>query len=500
MSFTLRIEFNYPITLFRNHDYTWVDIKERRLANWFSPKLLKLKNNQIVQANQNIGIWEVNSQKKNVLYWHFNPKNANPIANYDSNNSKDIIQAVSEISFEKPLALLFPKNFGIEISRSKFAFSAIACFTDHCDFDTLNNLVEQRHFFKKHNIKITKGFFLNHYSKRKDTASVEFNKDELEKWIKDGHELAYHSLSQSLKTQNESFKDFLSFKPPFKDITTWIDHGFQPYNFTIHNCKEDIRGQYASKLKSQNIEQLWNYIDSGTAIDGVINQINPNHFTLKAYYNGVKRFDVKTTIRLMLKNVIFHYSNDDYGFSLYRSIAIYVKSFKLKKSIIKHFYFIVNVIKLILFFIPILLFWRFKREKTYPLSEFTPIFFKHILNGETFIVFQTLEMINFKRALHKNNLNLLIEEKGLFIAHTYFSAPMNYHKGKLFIEKNQIDAKVNECFQYLAEKIASKDIWNPTLGELIVYMKKIQQIVLDCNEKGEIFTGKKHGLFLREVL
>ena len=81
------------------------------------------------------------------------------------------------------------------MSRSIKSFSAIACFTDHCDFDTLSNLQLQRTFFKEKDIKVTKGFFLNHFSKRQDNASYERDKMELDLWINDGHELCYHSLS-----------------------------------------------------------------------------------------------------------------------------------------------------------------------------------------------------------------------------------------------------------------------------------------------------------------
>ena len=139
-SYTFQIEFNNAIVSFRNHDYQWVNIDQRRIANWYAPKLIKLKNNQLVQANQNDGIWEVNTQNSNILLWHFNPENSNPIANYDLNNSKHITQANIEPNIKNPLAFLFPINFAIEISRSKIPFSAIACFTDHCDFDTLEAL------------------------------------------------------------------------------------------------------------------------------------------------------------------------------------------------------------------------------------------------------------------------------------------------------------------------------------------------------------------------
>ena len=143
-----------------------MDLNQKRFANWYSPKILKLQDGTIVQANQNIGIWEI-ERKSKTLYWHFNPKNAKPIANYDKLNVKTIEQAKSPLNLKYALALLFSKDVGVEFSRSKIPFSAIACFTDHCDFDTEENLIKQREFFKKYNIKVTKGFFLNHFFKTK---------------------------------------------------------------------------------------------------------------------------------------------------------------------------------------------------------------------------------------------------------------------------------------------------------------------------------------------
>lgn len=498
-SYTFQIEFNNAIVSFRNHDYQWVNIDQRRIANWYAPKLIKLKNNQLVQANQNDGIWEVNTQNSNILLWHFNPENSNPIANYDLNNSKHITQANIEPNIKNPLAFLFPINFAIEISRSKIPFSAIACFTDHCDFDTLDSLIQQRHFFKKYDIRLTKGFFLNHFSKRKDTASCEFHKHELLEWLNDEHELAYHSLSQSIKPDDESLQDFLNFEPPFKDVSTWIDHGFQPYNFTLSNCREDIKKEYGSILNNKGVKQLWNYIDSGTAVNGVINQLNPNQFNLKTYYKGIKHLGFKTVFTLMVKNVIFHYYNNDEALSLYKQIARYLKIIKRKKSTKKHFIFVVNLFKLVALLFPILVLWKFKKNRTYPLAEFTPLLFSHNMNGETFTVFQTLVMTDFKKALNKHNLDLLIKESGLFIAHTYFSAPMNYHQGKLFRNKNKIDTEVEKRFIYMSELIQSKKIWNPTLSELVDHLEILRQTSYDCNKNGEIYIANSNTLVSRKV-
>ncbi len=138
-SFTLKVEFNHPIIQFRNHDYTWQPFGHRAIANWYAPKILRLKNNQLVQANQHAGIWEINKKHPRILLWHFNPNNANPLVQYGPQNSKQVMDASSKHHFNKSLALLFPLKASIEMSRSKIPFSAIVCFTDHCDFDTLLN-------------------------------------------------------------------------------------------------------------------------------------------------------------------------------------------------------------------------------------------------------------------------------------------------------------------------------------------------------------------------
>lgn len=497
-SATVRIEFTLPITNFRNHDYTWQSIKGRLISNWYAPKIVMLQNNQIVQANHHSGIWEIDSKYSNILLWHFNPENSNPLAQYDSNNSKDIAQAISSIDLIKPLVLLFP-HVGIEMSRSKIPFSAIACFTDHCDFDTLSSLNQQRQFFKTYNIKITKGFFLNHYSKRPDTACFEFHQDELTTWSNDGHELAYHSLSQSIKPVDESIIDFKNFKPPLKNVITWIDHGFQPYNVSLYNNFDTLNGNYGSVLKKNHIDIVWNYIDSGTTARGVINQLNPFQFTLKSYYNGINHLRLKDRASMFIKNVIFHYLNDDSSLVVYRNLARYFKSIKQKKSLKKHLEMVLNILKLLQVLMPIFLFWKTRRNRVYPLALFTPVIFNHQMNGEIFTVFQSLELIDFKNSLIKGNIDLLIKECGLFIAHTYFSAPLNHHHGRLFGSSNEIDQQVERNFEYLSQKIEDKEIWNPTLGELVAYLKKLSLVSFACNEAGEMIVEDENTLSYREV-
>ena len=182
-SFDIEIVFTIPITKFRNHDYTWIGCTVDCIANQYSPKIIQLSNGFFVQANITNGIWEVNKNNARVLLWRFNPEMSSPMALYlGSKNEKVIVQAEQNFNFKEHPALLFTLNEAIEISRSKIPFSAIAVFTDHCDFDTAENLALQRTFFKENAIKISKGFFLNHFSKRFDNASFQNDAEELTKW------------------------------------------------------------------------------------------------------------------------------------------------------------------------------------------------------------------------------------------------------------------------------------------------------------------------------
>ena len=72
--FDIEITFTSKIISFKNHDFSWVDISQDRIANSFSPKIIKLENGIYIQANCNDGIWEVNAKYPYVLLWKFNPE------------------------------------------------------------------------------------------------------------------------------------------------------------------------------------------------------------------------------------------------------------------------------------------------------------------------------------------------------------------------------------------------------------------------------------------
>lgn len=499
-SFDIKIVFFEPVAEFRDHDYSWEKIKKHYIANELSPKIIRLQSGQMVQSNLTTGIWEINPKEPTILLWRFNPEFASPITNYlENNNRKVISSAKQKFDFIENPALLFPKEHAIELSRSKIPFSGIACFTDHCDFDTAENLILQREFFNEHQIKITKGFFLNHFSKREDNASFQNQKEEILKWHNDGHELCYHSLSQSIKTDLESFEDFKGFTPPLKNVKVWIDHGFQPYNFSLLKKSNLTELDFEEVLSERNINTLWNYIDSGTATNGVINQFNTEHFTLSSFLKGNKDLGLIKKTQLIIKNIIFHYYNDEDLLVKYKNTASSFKKVFLQKKIKSFFPLIKDFFKLSKSILFVLLFWNKAKNKPYKLAKYSPIVFKHIIAEKEFYIFQTMEMLDFKKSLSHENINTLIKEKGVFIAHTYFSVPMDYHAGKLFSTPTTVDIKVSENFKFLGEKIKNKEIWNPTLTELIDYWSRFEKVIYDIDEFGGLFLKNDFGLIFRKT-
>ena len=497
-SFDIKIVFSDVIAQFRSHDYIWKKLKSSFIANEFSPKIIKLQNEQIVQANIAIGIWEIDHDNPAVLLWRFNPELASPITNYlDHDNRRNISQARQNFNFLENPALLFPVKEAIELSRSQSPFMAIACFTDHCDFDTLENLITQRHFFKEYQIKITKGFFLNHFSKREENASFQNQKEELLKWHNDGHELCYHSLSQSIKSTTESFENFRKFIPPLENIKVWIDHGYQPYNLSLFKNNNIPEEDFSNILKEKKINILWNYIDSGTSTNGVINQFNTEHFTLSSFLNGNKDLRLVKRMQLMIKNIIFHYYNDENMILQYKNAATNFKKVFFEKKLKSLFSLCRDFLKLSTSILLVFLFWKTNKIKPYKLAKYSPILFKHNIAENDFYIFQTLEMLDFKKSLSKQNIESLISEKGVFVAHTYFSVPMEYHKGKLFSSPNKIDDNVAERFNFLSNKIKSKEIWNPTLTELVEYWEGFEKVVLDVDDNGFIFLTNNSDLTFR---
>ncbi len=503
-AFDVEITFQDTIDKIRNNDYQWIDADKDFVAIPIVPKILKLSNGVFVQPNTTIGVWEYHKKHKNKIIWKFNQSDATVVTRYRKVSNRKYsshkeLSSIVPIENATQLVLLFSKEGAVEFSRSQIPFSAVACFTDHCDFDTLENLELQRMLLKNAGVRITKGFFLHHFSKRNDGISWQNNEKELTNWLDDGHELAYHSLSQSIKPIEESVYDFVNFIP-VENAVTWIDHGYQPYNFSlIENSKIVSRKAFFEKMVSSKIKNVWNYLDSGVSTLGVINQLNTSHFTLDSYWKGIRKSHFFNQIQRFLKNIFYHFYAENNLMGHYKLASQNFKNIVFDYRLSDIPAFVKNSVRVLFPTLKIILFWYKYKKQIYPFAKYNAVVFPYVEDGNRFTIFQTIDMLDLKNSLAPENIDLLIKEKGLFIGHTYFSVPMQYHVGRMFLTENKIDEKVVENFKYLGQKIANKEIWNPTLNELIVFLSHFETVVLDVDTQGNISILNKKDLPFRTV-
>lgn len=473
----LRVVFNQPIRAWRNHDYKWVDTSKARIANDYAPKILVLDDGTHIISSKNIGLWEFNPNRNNEIIWILKHPDLTPTFQYRKHNTR-VFNTQFKLN-DYDLNFLITKSAVPEFSRSKIPFSAIICFTDHCDLDTEENLKTQLHFFNKHGVTITKSFFLNNYSKRDNNSSYQENKELINLFQKSNHEIAYHSLSQSVKETTTSFLDFKEFKP-IPNVYTWIDHGFQPYNFTFYTENGMDTKTWSDNIASKHIENLWSYVDSGTAGKGIINQLNPSHFTAKKILQH--HFFLSPRLFKRLFRTLLFYSDNDNLVSEYRAFTNLVKKLIYKKRFSLFFPALKKGFKLGYHVLKILG-SRDARNSPFKYAKYAPLIFEQHINDHSFFVFQTVEVTDFESTFSKSNLDLLCKERGVIICHNYFSSNIKYQKGKLFDNNEDVTKLNDQNFSNLGSLIKNKVIWNPTINDLINQYRKCIDIeyYIDAN-------------------
>ena len=158
-----------------------------------------------------------------------------------------------------------------------------------------------------------------------------------------------------------------------------------------------------------------------------------------------------------------------------------------------------NVIPLVFLSLKVIFKWNKAKKTTYKVAKYSPIFFKRKIAQNEFTIFQTIEMVDFISALSPNNMDAFIDASGLFIAHTYFSVNTNNYAGKLINSDTTLNEKVVSNFNYLAQKIQEKRLWNPTLSQLLEFYTKYQNTVLDMDENGTIFIKNNYDIPSRSI-
>lgn len=448
----LRIKLSQKPILFRNHDYSWVDTKELRISNAISPKIIKFADGKCLMAGNYIGTWVYDPKHPYLLEWRIWGKELSPNFHYGLNVNRIWNNPYIEMDRDLELGLLC-SNEAVEISRSKIPFKPCLLFTDHCDFDTPGLLAKQREFFKLNGIKVTKGVFLYNYSKFENNASFENEKTEYLEWVKDGHELAYHSLTQrDYKDPNKSAALFDALESPLDNqFKIYIDHAFQPYNYSKQYtvCSRSV---YFEKLKSKNINLLWNYFDVSESTWN-LNQLNSELHLKKRILSSPVSFLNKLRILLV-------YNPDENIVARYRKLSDALRRKDLL-TILKNIPIVTGL-------------WK-DLDKEDKIRRSQVIFRTRKIE---IAFFQTLAVKNWALAFGQP-LELLLKEKGVSILHTYFAFLGTHHKYPLFNSpEGQISREVRDAFKKIADLIENGEVWNPTLSEFSEFLKEMEKTVI----------------------
>jgi hypothetical protein len=487
-------EFSSPIVLWRNHDYSWVDVTRRRVANFYCPKALMLKNGHKVVAGQTTGLWEFDSRYPKRLIWIIADKWLSPMFRYDEKDKKHFVNPGFVPDAPLTLTLLFTRGKIPEFSRSRLPFSAILNFSDHCDFDSLELMELQRALFKKCQVRVSKGAFLFHHSKRAFNVSMERNAEELQLWKEDGHELCYHSLTQSIRPDKGWQQDFEAFESGDDRWPTWIDHAFQPYNLTKMASSGYNAEDWARRMQAAGVRHLWNYLDAGHSGSGVVNQLDNDQFSLRSYV--LKAWQNRSLVALtgLLRTYILYFGGESSKQSYSRLVnhlrnKLWKKSPKGAWGLIRGFLFLLGQSFRMLVDAS-------KMEVLPAWQKYSATFFPVRLGKNQFWFFQTVEVHDFIRTFSEENLKLLTISSGICLAHTYFADDDPQKQGRMFLNKAGLWMPgIEETFQRIGDAAAKGELWLATIDEITEYFDTFRFLRFDVDERGNIsHYMEKNGL------
>lgn len=503
--FFLDIEFTERIASWRYLDYTWKTPGAKKLvANSHSPKILKLEAGRTVVANNPSGCWEYQPDTGGLRWYFYHPM-LSPTMVYDQNDQRHFLSSqVIKKGTILQNGLISSHGKVEEWARTPMGFQPIVCFTDHSDFDTQSNLQIQRSLFSSLGIKVTKGFFLYDYTHKSENASFESadSRKELLRWDHDGHELAYHALSQSYRG-DQSEMEFQEFKSPegVRQVTCYIDHGFHPYNYTKQKLG-DWTLWYAH-MYGKGVRLIWSYIDSGEGNLFTVNQLNPEGFTLNAMLKSSRFFKAKGLKRSRktdFRNFLM-YGMPENVLRTSKFLKGSLEAFRSKPGLKSMGSLAENLTELTTNLINPETIRSIKRKgkEIFDVNRFGTVFFKACNQQTTDIrVFQTLSVRDFDVVFSEEALENLQRESGLMIAHTYFSYTGENHEGRIFKnDSGEIRSEAKSALERLAKKIQAGQIWNPTITELSQYFLKFDSI--SYHKEGEDLKISGFDGIVREI-
>lgn len=478
----LDIAFKEPVKYWRHHTYEWITPARKEVSDVLSPKIVQLQNNMLVGAAKVAGAWEFDPAKPRILRWFIVHPMLNPLFQFRQNFREFHRSFPFTAGHTWELGLVSSATSIPEFSRSKTGFNATAILTDHCDFDQLNLLQKQRALFSKNGIKVTKGFFLlsdppaNKVSVSAADPEVEA---ELKQWTAEGHELAFHSLSNWLRPgENLTRMQQLPEANKMGDIHTWIDHGYHRYNYTKINLNEPVRKEWETLVMKNNIELIWTYVDTYDGTPDTLNQLDRTKTSILITWRSKGKYRGTPLQRPLSQHVrnILRYNTDERTVQFTLSLGTLAKNPKLRFI----FPVLAYLVRLLLVIINPLSWFRLRsflnRHAVH--QRFSPTVFP-LPHQPGLFGFQTLAIRDFAASFSEDSLAAFEQAKGVFIAHTYFSYTDASHPGRMFTSNNgDVAPAVEEAFRRLGKMIKDNTVWNPTVIEAKRFWESLMRMQL----------------------
>lgn len=356
--------------------------------------------------------------------------------------------------------------------RALFGYRSVFVFVDHCDFDSVEKAEavfygtsdKSSPDYRKKGVigtglTATKSVFTDVSNTENLGLENKEYRDLIKKLSRDGIEIVPHSLrpkTSFITNQPELLAD-LKIMSEFKP-KVWVDHGYLLHNLTRYGWDKNSPYYVLDTLIKNGYRYFWSRIDySLNAPDGNLNLLNAKGRAGKDYWRKVLQL-IKTGEKFskiafvfswdFIGNLIGFEAKDDLLLTLNRGSNIRPFWRTFKRVINPLFYFGV--------------FRNFFRPDwiNSQIATLYPVRF----GNETAFFFNSLWINDCVSAYTPENVDRLIEEKGVHLGHNYFCVE-EPHYLNLSVRKEGKSYIINEKFQKNLEYLAKKQ---KELGVLVL--------------------------------
>ncbi len=398
-------------------------------------------------------------------------------------------------------------NLSFEETDQKLMFPPIpwrfpggkkACFviTDHADWDTtkkIDALYSSSEMINSQ-LKTTKSVFYR--TKHFKYLSKTFNPEGLDvpDFLKaidalheTGHEICPHSITPYNSVSQDIVREALSYFAENYASGTWIDHGYaQLYNYSRLGWDINSEWYLLDELKKSGFNNMWSFIDVTEYPVRSINQLaysDTSKDYIRAFYLHLLQGNMWAAVnylKVLAKQQLGKEGKNqikNFAYLLKLIISTEYKPDEKYKRISKKITELPYMLSVLLYSL------IFEKNETY---NFYPVFSNEKglsirqISEEDLILFTSVLVNN--GAIAWQNLDKLIEEHGIHIAHTYLCNTNLKYGNSTLINKNGhwvLSDWFKERLTIMGEKITNGDIWNPTMKDCVTWFKKWSKITIE---------------------